>query len=207
MEYLQRREKPNHYTWEDWHTFANEKFMASQKKLIDDEKQREDQIKRDREMAERMSYDMTKKFLPGICVPEPQQKTVTDGNSTSGNNTCSETVRVKQEQPDRTLCNVEIPPVTRKEEPEKEKSDFEKTVDLSKAIVNFLQGVSELVTDKDVLFALRKLKFLGKQMMSDTCDTETFQRDLDKHNAYEQNFAKERSQNASQPAQHGGTCA
>ena len=33
--------------------------MASQKKLIEDEKQREDQIKRDREMAERMSYDMT----------------------------------------------------------------------------------------------------------------------------------------------------
>ena len=176
--------------------------MALQKKLIEDEKQRDDQIKRDREMAERMSYDMTKKFLPGFCVPEPQKETATNGNSTSGNNTCSDTVGVKQEQPDRTLCNIEIPPVTRKEEPQKEKSDFEKTVDLSKATVNFLQEVSELVTDKDVLFALRKLKFLGKQMMSDTCDTETFQTDLDKHNAYEQNFAKERFQNASQPAQH-----
>ena len=174
MEYLQCREKPNHYTWEEWHIFANEKFMASQKKLIEDEKQCEDQIKLDREMAERMSYDMTKKFLPGICVPEPQKETATHGNSTSGNNTCSNTVRVKQEQPDKTLRNIEIPPVTRKEEPQNDKSDFEKTVDLSKATVNFLQEVSELVTDKDVLFALRKLKFLGKQMMSDTCDTETF---------------------------------
>ena len=61
--------------------------MASQKKLIEDEKQREDQIKRDREMAERMSYDMTKKFLPGFCFPEPQKETATNGNSTSGNNT------------------------------------------------------------------------------------------------------------------------
>ena len=59
--------------------------MASQKKLIEDEKQREDQIKRDREMAERMSYDMTKKFLPGFCVPEPQKETSSNGNSTSGN--------------------------------------------------------------------------------------------------------------------------
>ena len=64
--------------------------MASQKKLIEDEKQREDQIKRDREMAERMSYDMTKKFLPCFCVPEPQKETATNGNSTSGNNTCSD---------------------------------------------------------------------------------------------------------------------
>ena len=70
--------------------------MASQKKLIEDEKQREDQIKGDREMAERMSYDMTKKFLPGFCVPEPQKEMATNGNSTSGNNTCSDTVRVKQ---------------------------------------------------------------------------------------------------------------
>ena len=200
MEYLQRREKPNHYTWEGWHTFANEQFMSSQKKLLTEEKERDAQIKRDREMAEQMSYEMTKQFLPGIEIPAP--KTVTDRNNTSGNDNMPKNVHVKQEKPDKTLRNVEIPDVT-KEPVEREKSEFEKTVDLSKATVNFLQEVSDLVMDKDVLFALRKLKFLGKQMLSDTCDTETFQNEFDKHNAYEQNLAKERSQNASQPAQHG----
>ena len=201
MEYLQCREKPNHYTWEGWYAFVNKQFMDSQKKSIENKKECDAQIKRDREMAEKLTYEMTRKFLPGIEIPEPQTETDIQQKTTSGHENFAQ--KVKQEKLDnvQTYCDqIDVPPpdLSTQITVQTEKSEFEKTVDLSNAMVNFLKEVSELVTDRDVLVALRKLKFLGKQMMSENCDTETFQNELDKYNNMEKNLAKDREP----PAQH-----
>ena len=200
MEYLQRREKPDHYTWESWHSFANKQFKDSQNKAIEKEKQIQAQIDRDRKIAEKLSFEMTRKFLPTL---EVETETDINKKDTLGIENPPKNVLVKQEKPDNFQTfrdQVQVPPdQSTPQTVQTEKSEFQKTVDLSNATVNFLKEVSELVTDPDVLVALRKLKFVGKQMMSENCDTETFQNELDNYNAMERNLAKNREPPVQQP--------
>ena len=191
MEYLQRREKPDHYTWESWHSFANKQFKDSQNKAIEKEKQIQAQIDRDRKIAEKLSFEMTRKFLPTL---EVETETDINKKDTLGIENPPKNVLVKQEKLDNFQTfrdQVQVPPdQSTPQTVQTEKSEFQKTVDLSNATVNFLKEVCELVTDPDVLVALCKLKFVGKQMMSENCDTETFQNELDNYNTMGKKFSK-----------------
>ena len=68
-------------------------------------------------------------------------------------------------------------------------SEYDKAEQLSQATNNFLKELTELFMDKDVLLTMRHLKFMGKQMWSNECNIEAFQRKVDANNKYEREHA------------------
>ena len=68
-------------------------------------------------------------------------------------------------------------------------SEFDKAEQLSQATINFLKELTELFMDKDILLAMRHLKFIGKQMWSNDCDIEAFQKEIDSNNKYKREHA------------------
>ena len=61
LEYLQRREKPAAYTWDEWYEFANEQYKQHQVKLLDqqekDEQACQARIEAKKKQAEQLSLN------------------------------------------------------------------------------------------------------------------------------------------------------
>ena len=70
------------------------------------------------------------------------------------------------------------------------RSEFDKAEQLSQATINFVKELMDLFMDKDVLLAMRCLKFFGKQMWSKDCNIEAFQREIEANNEYKREHAE-----------------
>ena len=79
-------------------------------------------------------------------------------------------------------------------------SEYNKAEQLSQATINFLKELIELFMDKDILLAMRHLKFMGKQMWSNDCNIEAFQKEIDANNKYERECAA--TEHPMQPSSH-----
>ena len=171
--------------WDQWYQFANEQYKQYQKKLLEqqekDEKESQSRIQPQKKQAEQLSLHIACEFLPGLTV-DTEQTSVHES---------SVLLNIKKE-PD---SNANSAPGKSDQCTDYEKwesslqSDFDKAEKLSQATINFLKELTELFMDKDVLLAMRHLKFVGKQMWSNDCDIETFQHEFDSNNRYERECA------------------
>ena len=79
LEYLQQREKPDAYSWDQWCQFVNENYKQHQMKLLEkqekDEKECQARVEAQKKQAEQLSLNLARKFLPGLEI-EPQNNSV-----------------------------------------------------------------------------------------------------------------------------------
>ena len=135
------------------------------------------ELKLKKKQAEQLSLNIAHEFLPGLAI-EAESSSV---------NESSVLPNIKQE-PD---SNTNSAPGKSDEGAGHEKwesslqSEFDKAEQLSQATINFLKELTELFMDKDILLVMSCLKFMGKQMWSNDCDIEAFQREIDANNKYE----------------------
>ena len=167
--------------------------MTHQTKLIAQNRREQEARDEQKRLADEMCMRLTEQFLPDLHIPDVSgtndivNPPVTASSSEPPVKTVCDTKKVKTERdPDDSIA----PKFDNKSSEEtldefKKLSDFDKTTELSKATVNFLKDVSDLVMDRDVLLALRRLKFVGKQMFSQQCSTEQFQAEFDSYNTSE----------------------
>ena len=196
LEYLQCREKPAAYTWDEWYDFANEQYKQHQVKLLEqqekDEKARQARIEAQKKQAEQLSLNIAREFLPGLAI---------EAESTSVNES-SVLPNIKQEPDSNTNRQAgKSDEGAGREKPECSlQSDFDKAEQLSQATINFLKELTDLFMDKDVLLTMRRLKFMGKQMWSNDCNIEAFQKEIEANNKYERERAATDRQ--MQPSSH-----
>ena len=128
-----------------------------------------------------MSLNIAHEFLPGLAI-EAENNSV---------NESSVLPNIKQE-PDSTTNSTpgksDVGAGCEKWESSLQ-SQFDKAEQLSQATINFLKELTELFMDKDVLLTMRHLKFVGKQMWSNDCDIEAFQKEIDANNKYKRERA------------------
>ena len=151
LEYLQCREKPATYTWDEWYDFANEQYKQHQVKLLEqqekDEQARQARIEAQKKQAEQLSLNIAREFLPGLTI---------EAESTSVNES-SVLPNIKQEPDSNTnRQSGKSDEGAGCEKPECSlQSDFDKAEQLSQATINFLKELTDLFMDKDVLLAMR----------------------------------------------------
>ena len=185
LEYLRRRQKPDAYSWDQWCQFVNQNYKQHQLTLLEkqekDEKQRQARVEAQKKQAEQLSLNLAREFLPGLEI-EPQNNSV-DPTSVLPN--------IKKElDSNADSAAGKSDKGSGHEKPECSlQSEFYKAEQLSQATINFLKELTDLFMDKDVLLAMRRLKFLGRQMWSNDCNIEAFQREVDANNKYERECA------------------
>ena len=148
--YLQRRDKPAHMTWEHWYSFANNKYRQSQKVEL----QQQEEIQKQREYEENMATALTMDFLSCGSF----EFTPSEGNgitsSLMDNN-------LKEQEKETSVSNGGA---LAKKVTETECDIGNKTVELSKDVQDVILEIANLFLDPDVVFAMRKLKEIGKAM-------------------------------------------
>ena len=140
LEYLQCREKPAAYTWDEWYEFANEQYKQHQMKLLEqqekDEQARQARIEAQKKQAEQLSLNIAREFLPGLTI-EAESSSV---------NESSVLPNIKQE-PD---SNINTAAGKSDEGAGHEKweyslqSEYDKGEQLSQATINFLKEFSHI---------------------------------------------------------------
>ena len=185
LEYLRRRQKPDAYSWDQWCQFVNQNYKQHQLTLLEkqekDEKQRQARVEAQKKQAQQLSLNLAREFLPGLEI-EPQNNSV-DPTSVLPN--------IKKElDSNADSAAGKSDKGSGHEKPECSlQSEFDKAEQLSQATINFLKELTDLFMDKDVLLAMRRLKFLGRQMWSNDCNIEAFQHEVDANNKYERERA------------------
>ena len=124
------------------------KLLEKQEK---DEKQRQARIEAQKKQAEQLSLNLAHEFLPGLEI-EPQNNSV-DPTSVLPNikkelDSNADSAAAKSSGHEKPECSLQ--------------SEFDKAEQLSQATINFLKELTDLFMDKDVLLAMRRLKFLGR---------------------------------------------
>ena len=159
--------------------------MQHQMKLLEkqekDEKERQVRVEAQKKQAEQLSLNLACKFLPGLEI-EPQNNLV---------DPTSVLLNIKKE-PDSNANSTaaKSDKGSGHEKPECSlQSEFDKVEQLSQATINFLKELTDLFMDKDILLAMRRLKFFGRQMWSNDCNIEAFQYEVDANNKYERERA------------------
>ena len=139
-----------------------------------------------------MSLNIAREFLPGLTI-EAESSSV---------NESSVLPNIKQEPYANT--NTTAGKSDEGAGCEKRKyslqSEYDKAEQLSQATINFLKELTELFMDKDVLLTMRHLKFMGKQMWSNDCNIEVFQKEVDANNKYERE--RTATEHQMQPSSH-----
>ena len=185
LEYLQCREKPATFTWDEWYQFANEQYKQHQVKLLDqqekDEQARQARIETQKKQAEQLSLNIAREFLPGLTI-EAEMSSVSES---------SVLLNIKQEPDSKmnTAAGKSDEGAGREKWENSLQSEYDKAEQLSQATINFLKELTELFMDKDVLLTMRHLKFMGKQMWSNECNIEVFQKEVDANKKYERECA------------------
>ena len=150
-------------------------------KLLDqqekDEQACQARIEAKKKQGEQLSLNIAHEFLPGLTI-EAETSSVSESSVLQN---------IKQEPASKT--NTTAGKSDEGAEHEKWEyslqSEYDKAEQLSQATINFLKELTELFMDKDVLLAMRRLKFMGKQMRSNECNIEAFQKEVDANNKYE----------------------
>ena len=179
MEYLKRRPKPDHHTWESWVQFSNEKYLAHQRDILarkaeEDAKQK--QIENDRIQAENLALQMSKDLLPDIDFDLLNQ-TLNSNNSSKPEPTSTTSTKIKIEPGLHTDRAVEAPSENGNSQiPQKEEA-----LQMADAVCKFIKELSELMIDKHVQYVLRQLKFMGQQMLADPTTIQQFNSELSRH--------------------------
>ena len=165
------------------------KLLEQQEK---DEKACQARIEAQKKQAEHLSLNIAREFLPGLTI---------EAESTSVNES-SVLPNIKQEPDSNTNRQAgKSDEGAGREKPECSlQSDFDKAEELSQATINFLKELTDLFMDKDVLLAMRQLKFMGKQMWSNDCNIEVFQKEIEANNKYERERAA--TDHPMQPSSH-----
>ena len=180
MEYLKRRAKLDHHTWESWVQFSNEKYLAHQKDFLAhkaDKEARQKQIENDRIIAENLALQMSKDLLPDLDFDVLNQ-TLNSNTSSKPEPTSTTSMKVKIE-PGLNITDrgVEAPSENGNSQiPQKEEA-----LQMADAIGKFIKELSELMIDKDVQYALCQLKFMGQQMLADPTTIQQFNSELSRH--------------------------
>ena len=167
-------------------------------KLLDqqekDEQACQARIQAQKKQAEQLSLNIAREFLPGLTI-EAETSSVSES---------SVLPNIKQEPDSKT--NTAAGKSDEGAGCEKREyslqSEYDKAEQLSQATINFLKELTELFMDKDVLLAMRCLKFMGKQMWSNDCNIEAFQKEVDVNNKYEREHAA--TEHLMQPSSHQG---
>ena len=145
-----------------------------------------------KKQAEQLSLNIAREFLPGLTI-EAESSSV---------NESSVLPNIKQEPYANT--NTTAGKSDEGAGCEKRKyslqSEYDKAEQLSQATINFLKELTELFMDKDVLLTMRHLKFMGKQMWSNDCNIEVFQKEVDANNKYERE--RTATEHQMQPSSH-----
>ena len=153
LEYLQRRTKPSHLTWEQWYQFANEKFTEKQKKELEQQKL----VAQQQEDQEKMALALTMDFF------DSQNLDFTiDSKNGVGTSSMVETLERENEKKVENATSSTNGALARKVEFEHDM--INKSVELSKEIQSCIREIADLFLDPDVIFAMRKLKCAGEHM-------------------------------------------
>ena len=165
------------------------KLIEQQEK---NEKAHQARIEAQKKQAEQLSLNIAREFLPGLTI---------EAESTSVNES-SVLPNIKQEPDSNTNRQAsKSDEGAGREKPECSlQSDFDKAEQLSQATINFLKELTDLFMDKDVLLTMRRLKFMGKQIWSNDCNIEAFQKEIEANNKYERERAATDRQ--MQPSSH-----
>ena len=183
LEYLQRRSKPSHLTWEQWYQFANEKFTEKQKKELEQQKL----VAQQQEDQEKMALALTMDFF------DSQNLDFTiDSTNGVGTSSMVETLEHENEKKVENATSSTNGALARKVE---FKHDLiNKSVELSKEIQSCIREIADLFLDPDVIFAMQKLKCVGEHMKG-TPKASEFAKEVSNMNALqkskeEENLAK-----------------
>ena len=150
------------------------------------------ELKLKKKQAEQLSLNIAREFLPGLTI-EVESSSV---------NECSVLLNIKQE-PDsntNTAAGKSDEGAGREKREYSLQSEYDKAEQLSQATINFLKELTELFMDKDILLAMRHLKFMGKQIWSNDCNIEAFQKEVDANNKYKREHAA--AEHQMQPSSH-----
>ena len=152
--YLQRREKPSHMTWEWWYKYTNEKYHNKHQAEIKQEELFHKQKEDEENMANALTIDFFSSENFGfngsdqngvaavLLENEPKELDKSD-------NLCTTTTT------NRSVVNKKV---------ESEVEMVNKILNLSKDIQDVIMEIAELFLDPDVVFAMHKLKEVGKAM-------------------------------------------
>ena len=151
--YLQRRDKPPHMTWERWFTFANEKYHATQEVELKKQEELCKQHESEENMANALAFD----FLGDSSFSFDLNRSERNGISSSVTDNVLKQ-QIKKEDINGSTSS-------------KKKSDTDpdmanKTLELSKDLQDIIMEIADLFLDPDVVFAMCKLKEVGKALKS-----------------------------------------
>ena len=151
IEYLKRIKKPEHHTWETWYTLVNENYLVWQKTELQNLQNEEQQKKDEEEMLDAITGSLfsDKSF-------EFNLNTNNNGLFQPGLSTLSE---VKLED-----GSVASAPGDIHDKVEKELDTVKKTLEISETVKTSICEIVDLYLDPDAVFAMRKLKEIGKAM-------------------------------------------
>ena len=150
------------------------------------------ELKLKKKQAEQLSLNIAREFLPGLTI-EAEMSSVSES---------SVLPNIKQEPDSKTNTTAGKSDEGAGHEKRENslQSEYDKGEQLSQATINFLRELTELFMDKDVLLAMRHLKFMGKQMWPNECNIEAFQKEVDANNKYERECAA--TEHPMQPSSH-----
>ena len=151
MEYLKRIKKPDHHTWETWYTLVNENYLVRQKAELQTLQNEKQQKKDEEEMLDAITGSLfsDKSF-------EFNLNTNTNGVFQPGLSALSE---VKLED-----GSVASAPGDIHDKVVNELDTVKKTLEISETVKTSICEIVDLYLDPDVVFAMRKLKEIGKAM-------------------------------------------
>ena len=140
--------------WEMWYTYANEKFKIKQQAQL----KQEEMLHKQQEDEEKMANDLAMDLLgetfsfqssEGNGFSASQMGNVSKESEKNGDNLCSTTTTNRSVTKTKMETEVDI---------------ANKTLTLSKDIQDIVVEIADLFLDPNVVFAMRKLKEVGKAM-------------------------------------------
>ena len=179
MEYLQRRDKPELYTWDEWFEYSNKEFVQSQISLKQQEEEaailKQKQKEKDAQLAQQLCRDMTKNLLPSVSTfgdtskKDTQQKVVPKPVSpvkikTEPRLKCPEENKNKNGVTSKKVVQSTNGSFSMKVKPDivaKEKQSEEQILKLADAVKTFVQELSDMFHDERVVAAMEHLKKIG----------------------------------------------
>ena len=139
--------------WEHWYSFANDKYRSSQKAEL----QQQEEMRKQKEYEETMATALTMDFLSSASF----EFTPSEGNGITSSLMDNTVNNVKEHEKETSVSNGGAVP---KKPTEIECEIGNKTLELSKDVQDVILEIADLFLDPDVVFAMRKLKEVGKAM-------------------------------------------
>ena len=149
--YLQRRKKPDHYTWETWYAFVNKQYLGQQKDYLESDAYKKQQQS---EEESQLLREITNVFTPETFDPN-----ITPGTNAAFSAGLGGISDVKLEDATTSSMVGET-----NDKVVNQLQVAKKTLELSEDLQKTIFEIVDLYLDPEVIFAMRKLKEIGKAM-------------------------------------------